>query len=895
MEKTIESLSLLSTRLSEAANRYAANGDSKSNAGKSDKLELDEACKELSSLIEKVKEQQSFETDLSKRLTTLHMEVDGIVKDPNMENGKWELMTSKIKDLRSSMTEVKYQLHWKKVPMGKFVDNLSSMLKNLIAAPNRKPDKASKPAAEDPKPKDEPSELDKACNELKYLIDEFKKLQAYETNLSGLLGTIQKNVYDILDDLNANADNVEWETIEHNLKVLRSNMTKLKAQLPLLHQTSFSTEARRLLATTSREEAGKLPSPYQADGIFEKGSFLKEFQDRYKKLGEREKLCLLCFAIFPENAEVSERLLRFWWEGERLWPTSEPDKTVNKILEEFVEREFIEPVYKRSGSKGSCYKMHPIVRCLIVRLAQQANFFYYDSKGYPEMEFFRSKKLCLVKSDGPSWWSKDVLAFKKEREKQKAQAQPQAHQGKDEQPVAGTMTIKAQPQVQQGKDKKKPEAGTITKEEKKQKKKLEDQERKDMEKKRKTLENYRINYLEDLQTLFNVSKQFPELPKELFPKMKNIYVLYLGRWERTAERHMEVEDVDFLKGLKNMNNLRFFSLQGISGIKKLTDSIGMLQNLRILDLKACHTLEELPEAVGSLKMLYYLDLSECYLLDKIPTELSKLSKLEVLKGFVISSNSPCKLNDLTALSELKKLSISIHDDKFSIREEESITHFSEFKSLTILKIAWGAGGTKKSRDKAQHPEHKNKTSEASILGSTAKVLEKYLKSPFLGSSKSVPENVAVAATTAKAGQDKNGDNAKKQKSGAVLQSNVHANNKYRGGRSPKPVLPSKFELEKLDIRCYPEKEPPKWLVPTTLTHLKRLYFRGGEVSHIPVANRDEKWNVETLRLKYLINIKMDWKQVQKQFPELKLLEKVNCPQITFCPCDASGAWEVKQA
>lgn len=153
----------------------------------------------------------------------------------------------------------------------------------------------------------------------------------------------------------------------------------------------------------------------------------------------------------------------------------------------------------------------------------------------------------------------------------------------------------------------------------------------------------------------------------------------------------------------------------------------------------------------------------------------------------------------------------------------------------------------------------------------------------------------MAAATAKAGQDKNGDNAKKKKSGAVLQSNVHANNKDQGGRSPKPVLQSELKLEKLDIRCYPDKEPPKWLVPKTLTHLKRLYFRCGELSHIPVANRDERWNVETLRLKYLINIKMDWKQVQKQFPELKLLEKVNCPQITFCPCDASGAWELKQA
>ncbi|PPR97002.1 hypothetical protein GOBAR_AA23662 [Gossypium barbadense] len=749
MAKTIENLSLLSTRLSEAA---------KSNAGTSDKLELGAASKELSSLIEEAKEQQSFESYLSHSLTYIHMTVDDIVKDPNMENGKTK--------------------------------------KNHNRSPKSKDDTS------------ESFEIDKACSDIKYLIGVFKQL---------LITSIQNNVDDILGDLNANADNVEWETIKRNLKVLRSNMTKVQAQLPLLHQTSSSTEARRLLTTTSREEASKLPSPYQADGIFEKGSFLKDFQDRYETLGKREKLCLLCFAIFPENAEVSERLLRFWWEGERLRPESESDKkTVNEILEEFVERGFIEPVYKRSGSKGSCYKMHPIVRCLIVRHAKEANFFYYDCKGYPNMEFFKSKKICLVKSEGPSWWSKD------------------------------------------------------------------DQERKEMEKKRAALETTRAKYLGNLQTLFNVSKQFPELPEELFPNMKNIDVLYLGRWERTAERHMEVVDVNFLRGLKNMSKLRFFSLQGISGIKKLPNSIGMLQNLRILDLKACDTLEELPEEVGLLKMLSYLDLSECYLLETIPKDLSKLSKLKVLKGFIISSNSPCDLTHLTTLSELEKLSISIHDDKFSIKEEESIKQFSKFKSLTKLQIAWGAGGIKKSADRAKHPEDKNKTSEASKLWPTAKVLEKYLKLPFLGSSKSVPKkgNVTVAAATAKAGQDKNGDNAKKKKSGAVLQSNVHANNKDQGGRSPKPVLQSELKLEKLDIRCYPDKEPPKWLVPKTLTHLKRLYFRCGELSHIPVANRDERRTGNKFKSK---------------FPELKLLEKVNCPQITFCPCDASGAWELKQA
>ncbi|MFQ6625179.1 hypothetical protein Gotur_004501, partial [Gossypium turneri] len=63
-------------------------------------------------------------------------------------------------------------------------------------------------------------------------------------------------------------------------------------------------------------------------------------------------------------------------------------------------------------------------------------------------------KICLVKSEGPSWWSKDVLAFTEARE-----------------------------QARQGKDQKQAEADTMTKDKKKQNQnqKLEEQETKETE------------------------------------------------------------------------------------------------------------------------------------------------------------------------------------------------------------------------------------------------------------------------------------------------------------------------------------------------------------------------------------------------------------------------------
>ncbi|XVF52270.1 hypothetical protein PTKIN_Ptkin05aG0005700 [Pterospermum kingtungense] len=312
-------------------------------------------------------------------------------------------------------------------------------------------------------------------------------------------------------------------------------------------------------------------------------------------------------------------------------------------------------------------------------------------------------------------------------------------------------------------------------------------------------EEQRLKDLGRLQTLFNVSKLILDFPVKLFSKMRNIGVLSLGRWESTAKFRMEVKNTAYLKGLENFfKKLRFFSLQGISGILVLPDSLCKLTNLRILDLRACHSLVEQSERIGSLKKLTHLDLSECYLLNKMPEELSQLSQLQILKGSVISGNSLCSLEDLAALPKLEKLSINVNDDSFSINKEGVV--FSMFKALEKLKIAWGSGGGDQSR--------------------------------------------------------------------------------------------------KMETMCFPEREPPNWLLPKNLTSLERLYIKGGELSNLGESlmhgDNEMKWKVEILRLKFLTNIKTSWKQLQTQFPKLEYLEKVNCPQITFCPCDANGVWIKKQ-
>ncbi|XVF52269.1 hypothetical protein PTKIN_Ptkin05aG0005600 [Pterospermum kingtungense] len=611
------------------------------------------------------------------------------------------------------------------------------------------------------------TQLDKVCEELRYIISAFTKLKEFEKDISEPLDTLESNVNDIQADLKGEAfiSDMVKKQVERNLKVLRGNITKVKIQIPLQHQVSALTSDKYLQTAVATKEAGHLPTPYEAKEIFESSSFVKEFRDHYESLEDRHKLCLLCFAIFPEDAEVKKRLLKFWWVGERLSTEGQKEeqqpkssdnqqqrtnqaqkeeqrpnlldqeeklgKFVDETLEKFVKMGFIEPVTKKSKSPPTSYKMHPIVRSLIIKFAKEANFFDYDPKGKPTMNISASKKSCLTKSESKTegksevttpWFSKMYLEPKSSNKQKQKQEEKQP------------------------KDKK--------------------QEQEQEEKERKEKKKQRQRDLERLQTLFNVSKQFPDFPVKLFSKMRNIGVLYLGRWERTTMFRIEVKKWAYLEGLKNLK-LRFFSLQGIPGISVPPDSLCKLTNLRILDLRACHSLEVLPERIGSLKKLTHLDLSECYLLAKMPKELSQLSQLQILKGFVIRRNSPCSLEDLAALPKLEKLSINVND--------EVGVAFSNFKALKKLKIAWGSGG-------------------------------EGAKSKF----------------------EKNGEN-KKPESGAEKKRGLcdrMLKLKPRGGTKPGSKQNEKEQeigltkLVKLDLQCFPEREPPNWLLPKKLSKVE---------------------------------------------------------------------------
>ncbi|KAL1537454.1 hypothetical protein AAHA92_29965 [Salvia divinorum] len=345
--------------------------------------------------------------------------------------------------------------------------------------------------------------------------------------------------------------------------------------------------------------------------------------------------------------------------------------------------------------------------------------------------------------------------------------------------------------------------------------------------------NALIQELEKLHLLVNVDEHILEFIDEWFGKMKNLNILYLGRWKAQVTHHIEVEDPKFFEKLGSLRYVKYLSLQGVSNIIALHNSILELTNLEVLDLRACSNLESIPERIEKLQKLKQLDMSECYLLTHMPKGLSQLTDLRVLKGFFVGKDEyhkGCTIGGLQKLKFLEKL--CIYTDWKDFPKEMHVAEMEELKALTKLTITWGVGTNTNTNNDPKTAEDKEKHEASAGTEGSAK-------------------------------------------------------------------LPT--SLEKLDLKCFPKEKTPSWLRVENLqgVSLRKLYIRGGKFRDIGqyqgVADDETKrWTkVERLRLKYLGEIEMEWRQLQGLFPKLEYLEKVRCPNLTLFPCDVKGVWNKK--
>ncbi|XP_008437036.1 putative disease resistance protein At1g58400 [Cucumis melo] len=604
----------------------------------------------------------------------------------------------------------------------------------------------------------------KLLNSIEHLKEALETTKELDKKLNDPIQSINTCLEEVINSVEA------AQRIEGNfLDAISKDLKTLKFRIPSYHK--FSVPARLIDrgSDTPGQSEFKLPNLYD-DEVFEESPAFVEIQEIYNGFtDDLFKKCFLYFAVFPDNVVLKKRFLTHWWIGEGLLDSSDngdetPEVLAGNILKEFAEKGLIVPVIEEENKVKRRFRIPPLVRSAAIKLAKQKEFLDYDTGDNPTGKSSDCDRIFLVKGGG---------------------FHPPKAPTKD--------------------------------------RKLE-----------KTME-----------VIFNVSQPFPDsalewLAKggevdmrtvkvvEWLRKLRNLKVLYLGRWQSAVdEQHIEVENLEFLKGLKKMKKLRLLSLQGISWINRLPKSIRTLSDLRVLDLKSCFNLEKLPHSIGSLKMLTHLDVSGCYMLNGMPKSISALTELRVLKGFVTGNSN---LNDLKGLKKLRKLSINTSRQDFPNETDRRVLQgLGEHGKLRNLTIAWGAEDVKQ-----------QSSSEWNIVRQVSKKLSKQL-------SKTLTKQM---------------------------------------NQSGYEIIEFPKELEKLEMECLPKEELPPWLSPSKLTNLKRLYIRGGKLAGLG----NETWNAEVVRLKYMADLKIDWRELQKIFPNLSYFQRVKCPRVTFCPCDANGVW-----
>ncbi|CAL9241760.1 unnamed protein product [Arabidopsis halleri] len=434
--------------------------------------------------------------------------------------------------------------------------------------------------------KNEDLEIRKLQNDIRQMIAAFKSLTQFQTEMrNNLERDLRSNkLIAILQRKNS------FGSRSHVVKEIRRKVSALKCQIPSLLNKQPSRKISITESQTAEEndeisETGidiYLPGLHVAEE-FEISSAFEEVVEKFQGLGDfTQKLCLLSFAVFPENREVTRTMLMYWWIGEGFISCDDSENSVKRILDAFSAKKLLEPVEDDRKLLPNSYKMEPHVHSAVIYLAKEMDLFELYS---------HSGKLIMKKS------SKE-------------------------------------------------------------------------------------------KTVFNSSERYPDFTFKWFPLMDLLRVLYLGRWEQTAKRHIEVESTEFLKNMKSLKNLRLASFQGISRIERLENSICKLPELVILDLKACYNLEVLPSDIGLFEKLIYLDVSECYMLDSMPKGIVKLSRLQVLKGFVISESDHKNNCAVKHLKNLRKLSITVN--KYSFKVETLMRSLIGLQKLVSLKIAWGA-------------------------------------------------------------------------------------------------------------------------------------------------------------------------------------------------------------
>ncbi|KAK3409060.1 hypothetical protein EUGRSUZ_J01169 [Eucalyptus grandis] len=120
----------------------------------------------------------------------------------------------------------------------------------------------------------------------------------------------------------------------------------------------------------------------QEENIFE-NPLMRKLQRSFLSIKSPLRLRLLSLAIFPKNSIIKRRSLIYWWIGEGL-VSQRGDKTAEQVGEEvydeLLKEGLIEPDDNDPSPLMNRCKMNPLIRYMLMLVAEAAGFFYFPSK-----------------------------------------------------------------------------------------------------------------------------------------------------------------------------------------------------------------------------------------------------------------------------------------------------------------------------------------------------------------------------------------------------------------------------------------------------------------------------------------------------------------------------------
>ncbi|XP_062160601.1 uncharacterized protein LOC133867853 isoform X2 [Alnus glutinosa] len=637
----------------------------------------------------------------------------------------------------------------------------------------------------------------------------------------------------------------------------------------------------------------------------------RDFRLVYDKLPDsRIKLCLLCFALIPENEIVKKRFMTYWWVGEGfISPQGEKaddgtdtflsvEEVADRIFKELANKDCIEPVNEKHRFVVDSYKMNPFIRSAVILLAKEARFFDFDDKkGNPSANFKTSYRACLVNG-----FSQELVKSGSESDTEKLQVIFNVNE-----PYPDVFNLE-----------------WFSK-----------------------FKNVKVLYLGRWQTS---AKHHIEVEStDFLAGLKSTKLL----------RFLSLQGVSRITKLPHfvckLSNLMILDLRACHNLDALPDWIGALRKLTHLDISECYLLDYMPKGICDLSELQVLkgfvisngnsSRKNCTLVDLV-----KLHKLRKLSIYINTRDlDVCPLLEFNAL---QKLTITWGAGAFDQTKAEKNKGGAQPIMTATTPTPKNSGGNK-NQDKGV-PQSKAATTESPQMSEDAVKQEDGVAQPMAESSMN-PENGGdnrkqdrgsgqpISATTT---SSKNVGDKKTQDLGVAqpmsvttTSSNIVGDKKTqdvgvaqpiaataksqhvsederkqnKGLAQPKtattttpkncwgnkkqdkavahPMTDRVFKkLEKLDLKCYPFMTAPNWLLHKKLPKLEKLYIRGGYLQNLSlVQDQNDKWpNVKVLRLKFLSDFKMDWKKLRSSFPDLSYLEIFECPKLTYVPCNEKG-------